>query len=164
MANFCRYCLLACCPQVLCSSQRTERTATQWKESLVETSANLEGAPPVTPLCSAVGSPSQRLSDLASARAPGSLSAAWLLEAVPRGEAPGVQQELPDKATGTDSHMFRGCFQLSAGDCVHGGASSGGGTSAGPPASSCCSVVVEHRLVQALPWLCGHQEGWVSLR
>ena len=129
----------------------------------METLANLEGAPPVTLLCSMVGSPSQHLSDLALTGALGALPAAWLLEAVPRGEALGVQQELADKATRTDSHMFRGCFRLSAGDSVHGGASSSSEMSAGPPANSCCSVVVEHRLAQALPWLRGYQEGWVSL-
>lgn len=90
----------------------------------METLANLEGAQPVTPLCSVVGSPSQQLSDLALARTPVTFPAAWLLEAVPPGEALGVQQELADKATGADSYMFRGCFQLSAGDCAHGGASS----------------------------------------
>lgn len=68
----------------------------------METLANLEGAPPVTLLCSVVGSPSPQLSDLALAGAPGALPAAWLLEAVPRGEALGVQQALADKATWTD--------------------------------------------------------------
>lgn len=114
-------------------------------------------------LCSVVGNPSQQLPDLALAGAPEALPAAYLLEAVPWGEVLGVQQELADKDTRTDSYMFRGCFQLSIGDCVHGGAHSSDTTSAGPPASSCSSVVVEHRLVQALSWLHGYQEGWVSL-
>lgn len=130
----------------------------------METLPNLEGASSVTLVCSVVGNPSQQLPDLALSGAPGALPAAYLLEAVPWGEVLGVQQELADKGTRTDSYMFRGCFQLSTGACVHGGARSSDTTSAGPPASSCSSVVVEHRLVKgALSWLHGYQEGWVSL-
>lgn len=103
----------------LYSHQRAERTARQQKQILVGTLANLEGAPPVTLLCSVVGSPSQLLSDLAMAGALGALPAAWLLEALPQSEALGVWQELADKTLGTDSCMLRGCFQLSIRYCVY---------------------------------------------
>lgn len=85
----------------------------------METLANLEGALPVTLLCSVVGSPSQQLSGLALAVTPGALPAPGCWKQSPRVR---LQQELAGKAMGTDSYLFRGCFPLSTGYCVHRGA------------------------------------------
>lgn len=86
----------------------------------------------------------------------GALPAAWLLEAIPRGEALGVQQELADKATGTDSYMFRGCLQLSVGEC-----------STKVPAVKHLQVLPAAAAVLRWSpgwWLHGYQEGWVSVQ